>query len=86
MASVKSKCSICDEDFTMCEHIRGEAYMGVACSEICTEFKDTHHAAIVDNHAAIVDNPDDKRCRDISYGDSKENMIDIMTLLPEKKS
>ena len=79
MASVKSKCSICDEDFTICEHIRGEAYMGVSCTEICTEFKDIHHVA-------IVDHPDDKRCRHGSYGDSKENMIDIMTLLPEKKS
>lgn len=79
MASVKSKCSICDGDFTQCDHIRGEAYMGVACSEICTEMKDFHHVA-------IVDNPDDKRCRIISTGTSKENMIDVMTLLPEKKN
>ena len=77
--SIKSKCSICDEDFSLCDHIRGEAYMGVSCSEICTEMKDFHHVA-------IVENPDDKRCRNTAYGNSKDNMIDVMTLLPEKKN
>ena len=77
--SVKSKCSICDGDYTMCEHIGGEAYMGVACGEICVELGDIHHVA-------FVDNPDDKKCRNTSYGNSKENMIDVMTLLPEKKN
>ncbi len=79
VASVKSKCSICDEDFSLCVHIRGEAYMGISCSEICTELKDFHHIA-------LVENPDDKRCRNTSYGKSKDNMIDVMTLLPEEKN
>ena len=78
-ASVKSKCSICDEDFSLCDHIRGEAYMGISCSEICTELKDFHHVA-------LVENPDDKRCRNTAYGNSKDNMIDVMTMLPEEKN
>ena len=53
--------------------------MGVSCSEICTEVKDFHHIA-------LVNNPDDKRCRNTAYGKSKDNMIDVMTLLPEKKN
>ena len=79
MISVKSKCSICNEDFSKCDHIRGEAYMGVSCTEQCTEFKNI-------DHLAIVSNPDDKRCRCISFGDSKETMMNAMTLLPEKET
>lgn len=79
MISVKSKCSICNDDFTKCDHIRGEAYMGIPCTELCTEFKDVHHVA-------VVDHPDDKRCRCMSSGNSKEAMINIMSLLPENES
>ena len=28
MVTVKSECSICNQDFSQCDHIRGEVYMG----------------------------------------------------------
>ena len=61
--SVKSECNICKKEFSECEHIRGEPYIGKSCTEICTEMKDFHHAD-------LVNDPDDKRCRTTHYGDS----------------
>ena len=76
MISEKSECSICHKEFSECEHIRGEAYMGKACSEIATKIRDMHHIA-------IVSHPDDKRCRVTHYGDKNPPTINKMTLLDE---
>jgi len=79
MITEKSECSICHKDFSSCDHIRGEAYMGQACAEIATKISQF-------NHAAIVDHPDDKRCRVTYYGDKNPPTINKMTLLDESKT
>lgn len=76
MVSEKSECSICHKEFSECDHIRGEAYMGKACTEIATKIRDMHHVA-------LVDHPDDKRCRVTHYGDKDPPTINKMTLLDE---
>jgi len=76
MVSEQSECSICHKEFSECEHIRGEAYMGKACSETATKIRDMHHMA-------IVSHPDDKRCRVTHYGDKDPPTINKMTLLDE---
>jgi len=79
LVSERSECSICHKEFSECEHIRGEAYMGQACTEMCTKIREFHHAA-------IVDHPDDKRCRVSHYGDTDPPTINKMTLLDESKN
>ncbi len=74
--SVHSKCSICDKEYSECDHIRGEVYMGRSCAEICTEMKDFEHVA-------VVSEPDDKKCRHASFGNGV-TMKNVMTLLDEE--
>lgn len=50
-----SKCSICQDEYELCNHIRGMAYMGEMCSEIL------NHAELVE--VSVVENPADKMCR-----------------------
>lgn len=76
MVSEKSECSICHKEFSECEHIRGEAYMGQACTEMATKIRDI-------GHMAIVSHPDDKRCRMTHYGNKNPPTINKMTLLDE---
>ena len=48
-------CSICEEDYEDCSHIRGLPYMGQFCRVVITKAK-------VD-HVSLVDSPKDKSCR-----------------------
>ena len=68
----KSKCSICHKEYSGCEHIGGEPYMGKYCVEIPTDIEKL-------DSVSIVDNPADKKCRISSYGNSPTT--DTMTLL-----
>ena len=53
-------CSICEEDYEDCSHIRGLPYMGQFCRVVITKAK-------VD-HVSLVDSPKDKRCRVLLVG------------------
>ena len=74
-----SECSICSKEFSECEHIRGDSYMGKSCTEITTKINRV-------NHVAIVTHPDDKRCRITHYGNTEPPTINKMTLLDESKN
>jgi len=52
-------CSICDQRYSKCEHLRGRPYMGNFCEVI--------HRNPRGDHVAIVENPADKRCRVVSF-------------------
>ncbi|MDV3713798.1 hypothetical protein CMU40_14560 [Elizabethkingia anophelis] len=67
----KSHCSICEESFNKCDHIKGRLYNGELCTRIITE------AEI--EEASFVDTPANKHCRAISTSyDGKT--IDLITL------
>lgn len=68
----ETQCSICNQNYNECSHIKGKLYMGELCSEIIYKILELEEVS-------IVDNPDDKRCRTISFG-SKDEMKDIFTL------
>ena len=76
MVTVKSECSICNQDFSQCDHIRGEVYMGESCTETATEIGEVHHVA-------FVEHPDDKCCRLTHTGNKNPPTINWMTLLDE---
>lgn len=68
----KSECSICHKEYSGCEHIGGESYMGKHCVEIYIDLERL-------DSVSIVDNPANKKCRITSYGVSPT--INKMTLL-----
>jgi hypothetical protein len=59
---IKSKCSICNKGYGICNHLVGMPYMGQMCTRIIEE------AEI--QETSIVKNPDDKRCRITSFSDN----------------
>lgn len=68
----ESHCSLCEDDYENCDHIKGMAYMGKMCVEI---FKKCYKLEEV----SIVDNPADKRCRVYTIGEEGKK-IDFLTL------
>lgn len=67
----KSHCSICNENFTRCDHIRGKLYLGELCCRIISE--------IDLEEVSFVDNPANKHCRTLTI-ETNGKIIDIMTL------
>lgn len=67
----KSKCSICDNDFDKCDHIKGRLYMGEMCCRIITEMEL--------EEVSYVENPANKHCRVLTI-ETDGKIIDIMTL------
>jgi hypothetical protein len=67
----KSKCSICDDDFQKCDHIKGRLYFGEMCYRIITEMEL--------EEISFVDNPANKHCRVLTI-ELDGKTIDIMTL------
>lgn len=67
----KSHCSICEEKYGKCDHLKGKLYNGELCCRIISEIKL--------EEVSLVDNPANKHCRVITFevGGKK---IDIMTL------
>ena len=53
-------CTICNEEYEDCEHLKGKPYMGKFCSTIVSDIKL--------DHVAIVDHPADKHCRITTTG------------------
>jgi hypothetical protein len=58
----RTLCSICQADYSACDHIAGRSYAGKFCSQIVLEIVNV-------SHVAIVDEPADKRCRFMGYND-----------------
>ncbi len=67
----KSKCSLCDNDFDKCDHIKGRLYMGEMCCRIITEMEL--------EEVSYVENPANKHCRVITI-ETDGKIIDVMTL------
>jgi hypothetical protein len=65
------KCSICNEEYEDCKHLKGKPYMGELCRFIIEK-------AEID-HVAIVQNPANKECRMIHFKDGK-SYRNMMTL------
>jgi hypothetical protein len=65
-------CSICKDDFNLCNHIENEIYMGKLCQR-------TDKKIIECDHLAIVENPKDRRCIITEYSDKDGNIIDKFT-------
>ncbi len=64
------ECSICNEEYENCEHIKGKPYMGEICRWIIKDIIEL-------NHVAIVENPADKRCRIIKDGEQNRMTLKI---------
>nr|GFC50839.1 hypothetical protein [Tanacetum cinerariifolium] len=67
----KSHCSICNESFSRCEHIKGRLYMGELCCRVITEMDL--------EEVSFVDNPANKHCRIITM-EFDGSTIDFLTL------
>jgi hypothetical protein len=67
----ESKCSICDNDYDKCDHLKGKLYMGEMCCRIITEMEL--------EEVSYVENPANKHCRVLTI-EMNEKIIDIMTL------
>ncbi len=63
----KSHCSICNESFSKCEHMKGKLYFGEICVRVISEMEL--------EEASIVENPANKHCRML-----KIDNIDTMTM------
>jgi hypothetical protein len=62
----KSICSICNENYIDCEHIKGQAYLGKLCQQKILEISELEEVS-------FVENPVDKRCRIVSYQENGKN-------------
>jgi len=67
----ESKCSICDNDYDKCDHLKGKLYMGEMCCRIITKMEL--------EEVSFVENPANKHCRVLTI-ETDGKMIDIMTL------
>ncbi|PQJ08964.1 hypothetical protein CJD36_021380 [Flavipsychrobacter stenotrophus] len=67
-----TECSICNQNFADCDHLKGYAYMGKICSEII-------HEIIEIEEISLVDNPADKLCRILSFSGEEGKKLDIFT-------
>jgi hypothetical protein len=67
----KSLCSICNDDYEKCDHIKGKLYMGEMCCRIITK------AEL--EEASFVEVPANKHCRVISFTDGGKT-FDTLTL------
>ncbi len=64
------ECSICNEEYENCNHIKGKPYMGELCRCIIKDIIEL-------NHLAIVKNPADKGCRIIKDGERNRMTLKI---------
>lgn len=66
------KCSICKNNFNLCDHIENKIYMGQLCQRI-------EKKIIKCDHVALVKNPKDRKCIITERSDEDGNMIDNFT-------
>ena len=67
----KARCSICNKDYAVCDHIVGRPYMGQICSKI---IEDAHLLEV-----SIVIEPASKKARITTISDDDGNKIDYLT-------
>lgn len=67
----KSHCSICNQSFNQCDHIKGKLYNGELCTRIVTKMQL--------EEISLVENPANKHCR-VTTIQSNGKTVDIMTL------
>ncbi|WP_034257683.1 HK97 family phage prohead protease [Altibacter lentus] len=67
----KSHCSICNEKYGKCNHLKGRLYNGEMCCRVITEMEL--------EEVSLVDNPANKHCRVLTI-ETDGKKIDIMTL------
>lgn len=65
-----SKCSICNQEYGTCYHVKGRPYMGKLCCRIITSMKI--------KEVSLVDLPSNKLCRVTSFTD-EDHWRDTMT-------
>ena len=71
----KSRCTICNNDYNECDHIKGKLYGGEICAR---EILDAEIEEV-----SIVDNPANKLCRQLAC-DRKGKTVNILTLVPKE--
>jgi hypothetical protein len=67
----ESHCSICELDYGVCDHFKGNLYNGELCCRNITQ--------VEMDEISVVENPADKRCRTLSIETNGEK-IDALTL------
>ena len=67
----ESHCSICQQDYGICDHMKGKLYNGELCCRIITK--------VAMEEISVVENPASKHCRTLSIETNGEK-IDVMTL------
>ncbi|MCL2097899.1 MAG: hypothetical protein FWH23_03975 [Bacteroidales bacterium] len=67
----KSHCSICNENYNKCNHIKGKLYNGELCTRVITEMEL--------EEASLVDTPANKHCRILTITHNGK-AVDILTL------
>lgn len=67
----KSHCSICNEKYSKCEHIKGRLYKGEHCARVITEMEL--------EEASLVESPANKHCRILatSYNGKTVNVLTL---------
>jgi hypothetical protein len=65
-------CSICKENFSLCNHVEHNVYMGRLCFR-------TNRRMINADHVALVENPRDKRCIITGISNGAGKMINVFT-------
>jgi len=70
--SIIGNCSICNHDFSDCNHIENNIYCGQLCYRVNIQ-------NIKGNHVALVEAPKDRRCIVTNYG-QKKSIIDSFSL------
>lgn len=68
----RSECSICNDNYGKCNHIKGKVYMGEMCCRVVTE--------MIAEEFSIVENPANKHCRILTIDTVKSGEIDVLTL------
>jgi hypothetical protein len=67
----ESHCSICQQDYGICDHMKGKLYNGELCCRIITK--------VAMEEISVVENPASKHCRTVSVETNGEK-IDVLTL------
>lgn len=70
-------CSVCNKEYSDCDHLRNKPYMG--------EFCDVIYRGITGDHIAMVQFPADKRCRITSYKTSSGHQNKMTLEITEYK-
>lgn len=68
----KSECSICNDSYGKCNHIKGKLYMGEMCCRVITE--------MVAEEFSVVENPANKHCRVLTLDTDESGEVDVLTL------